>query len=272
MCSHSRSALKLQRDTSDLEICVPGATSVGGLLELVGTPMQIYLPVWHDNPEMMTGCASWKSPSSSASLQPCVPIEVLGTGTQLGPYVAAERALCTGAQHLRPKIGMLTVCCFPREDGTLACTVVRGAKGAARGTYVQKEMHTRQVQLRPGSHAFVRCAGEKFLRVAIASAPFGKASGHTSLAAEGPVLYAGELEVDADGLTRWNNMSGTYRPSADDAGLSLLPLEKLWRVVSEIGDFSSLDSGSGAQPDAQTQRLNDSLLLVSDLKWRRLFS
>mmetsp|Transcript_27575 Transcript_27575/g.63446 ORF Transcript_27575/g.63446 Transcript_27575/m.63446 type:complete len:259 (+) Transcript_27575:102-878(+) len=238
------------------------------------SPMQIYLPVWHDNPEMATGRVGWKSSSASLRRIPRNSIEVLDTGKQLGPYEAAERVLCTGAQHLRPKIGMLTACCFSSEDGTLACTVVRGAKGAARGTYVQKEMHTRQVQLRPGSHAFVRCAGEKFLRVAIASAPFGKASGHTSLAAEGPVLYAGELEVDADGLTRWNNMSGTYRPSADDAGLSLLPLEKLWRVVSEIGvsEPSALDSGSSAQPGDQTQRVGNSLLLVSDLEWRRSFS
>ncbi|KAJ1632692.1 hypothetical protein T492DRAFT_904916 [Pavlovales sp. CCMP2436] len=205
------------------------------------SPMQLYLPVWHDNPEMI-GCAGWKSPSSSLQSLPCDPIEMLDTGTQLGPYHAAKRALCTGAQHLRPKIGMLTACCFPSGDGTLACIVVRGVKGAVRGTYVQKEMTIRQ------------------------------ASGHASLAAEGPVLYAGELEVDADGLTRWNNMSGTYRPSADDAGRALLPLEKLWRVVSEIGVFDPppLDSGSSAQPGAQ--RMSDLLLLVSDLEWRRSFS
>ncbi|KAJ1621680.1 hypothetical protein T492DRAFT_886559 [Pavlovales sp. CCMP2436] len=218
------------------------------------SPTQIYLPVWHDNPEMMTGRADWKSPSASLRRSPC-------TDTQL---------LCTGAQHLRPKIGMLTACCFSSEDGTLACTVVRGAIGAVRGTYIQKEMTTRQVQLRSGSHAFVRCVGERFLRVAVASAPFGKASGHALLAGEGPVLFAGELEVDGDGLTRWNNMSGTYRPSADDADRALLPLDKLWRVVSEIDVFehSALDSGLNAQPGVQTQRVSERLLLVCDPEWR----
>jgi len=240
------------------------------------SPTQIYLPVWHDNPEMMTGRAGWKSSSAYLRRVPCNPIGVLDTGTQLGSYETAERALFIGAQHVRPKIGMLTACCFPSEDGTLACTVLRGAKGATRGTYVQTEMITRKVQLRPGSHAFVRCVGERFLRVAVAAAPFGKASGHALLAAEGPVLYAGELEVGAYGLTRWNNKSGTYRPSANDAGRALLPLDKFWRVVSEVGivepPTATLDFALGPQPATQNQRVSDSLLLVSDLEWRCSFS
>jgi len=240
------------------------------------SPTHIYLPVWHGNPEMTTGCAGWKAPSASLQRSPCCdPIGVPGIGTQFGPYEAAVRALCTGAQHLRPKIGMLTACCFPSEDGKLACAVLRGVKGATRGTYVQMEMATRQVQLKPGSHAFVRCVGERFLRVAVASASFGKASGHALLAAEGPVLYAGEVEVGVDGLTRWNNMSGTYRPSADDAGCALLPLDKLWRVVSEIGivepPTATLDSALGPQLGDQILHVGG-LLLVSDLEWRRSFS
>jgi len=238
------------------------------------SPTQVYLPVWQDNPEMATGRAGWKSSTASLRRMPRNSIKVLDTGKQLGPYEAAERVLCTGAQHFRPKIGMLTACCFPSEDGKLTCTVVRGSKGATRGTYVQTEMTTRQVQLRPSSHAFVRCVGERILRVAVASAPFGKASGQALLAAEGPVLYAGELEVGADGLTRWNNMSGTYQPSTNDAGRALLPLDKFWRVVSKIGVFEppAFDSGSSAQPGAQTQRVSDSLLLVSDLEWQLSFS
>mmetsp|Transcript_26793 Transcript_26793/g.67877 ORF Transcript_26793/g.67877 Transcript_26793/m.67877 type:complete len:226 (-) Transcript_26793:428-1105(-) len=225
---------------------------------------------------MATGRAGWKSSTASLRRMPRNSIKVLDTGKQLGPYEAAERVLCTGAQHFRPKIGMLTACCFPSEDGKLTCTVVRGSKGATRGTYVQTEMTTRQVQLRPSSHAFVRCVGERILRVAVASAPFGKASGHALLAGEGPVLFAGELEVDGDGLTRWNNKSGTYRPSANDAGRALLPLDKFWRVVSEVGivepPTATLDFALGPQPATQNQRVSDSLLLVSDLEWRCSFS
>jgi len=170
------------------------------------SPTQIYLPCWHDDLAVMTAAhAGWKSPSASSP------------------------------QHLRPKISLLTVCCFPDFDGTtLRCTLVRTAKDRSTSTYVQAAMTTRQVQLRPGSHAFVRCVGEVVLRVAVASAPFGTASGHAALGAEGPTIYAGEIEVDDSGkLIRWNNMSGTYKPSADDAHRALLPLDKFWRVVSD---------------------------------------
>jgi len=64
----------------------------------------------------------------------------------------------------------------------------------------------------PGSHAFVKVLHEPFLRVSPAASDFCRAGGHPQLANEAPVLYAGEVEVDAEGvLLRWNNLSGTYK-------------------------------------------------------------
>lgn len=82
-----------------------------------------------------------------------------------------------------------------------------------------------------GSHAFVRVAGESFLRVAFAAAPFGSSSGHGFLADAKPVLYAGELEVDEDSrLIRWNNLSGTYRPDSSMAFQAGLPIDRFFPV------------------------------------------
>eukprot|EP00974_Lingulodinium_polyedra_P022646 2187321-Lingulodinium_polyedra.AAC.1 len=59
--------------------------------------------------------------------------------------------------------------------------------------------------MQAGAYAVVRAPGEAFLRASLASpALLGEAAGHAGLAAEHPVVFAGEVEVDGNGaLVAW---------------------------------------------------------------------
>jgi hypothetical protein len=58
--------------------------------------------------------------------------------------------------------------------------------------------------LAEGSHAFVRCFGERHVRCTWHAFEFGFAEGHSLLARSNMVLMAGEVEVNAQGLVaRW---------------------------------------------------------------------
>ena len=82
-----------------------------------------------------------------------------------------------------------------------------------------------EATIKPGSHSFVRVPGEDFIRASKHAFPLGKASGHGVLSDEQPVLFAGEIEFNENGqLTRWNNISGTYRFPAQYALQAELPL------------------------------------------------
>jgi hypothetical protein len=90
----------------------------------------------------------------------------------------------------------------------------------------------REAQIKPGSHAFVALEGEPFIRVSLPASTFGSAAGHPQLAREKPVLYAGEVEFDEDSvLTRWSNMSGTYRCNDAMSYQADLPLDKFYAVL-----------------------------------------
>ena len=82
-----------------------------------------------------------------------------------------------------------------------------------------------------GAYAVVRCAGETFLRaLSCAPARFGEAAGHAALAAEGPVVFAGEVLLGEGGcVVAWNCMSGTYRMPDLYACQASLPLDALWQ-------------------------------------------
>jgi hypothetical protein len=72
----------------------------------------------------------------------------------------------------------------------------------------------RDMKIKPGTHAFVKMAGESSLRVSRLTCAFGEAMGHPQMSGEQPVEAAGEVEIDAEGqLVRWNNLSGTYKVS-----------------------------------------------------------
>ena len=72
----------------------------------------------------------------------------------------------------------------------------------------------RDMKIKPGTHAFVKMAGESSLRVSRLACAFGEAMGHPQMSGEQPVEAAGEVEIDAEGqLVRWNNLSGTYKVS-----------------------------------------------------------
>ena len=89
----------------------------------------------------------------------------------------------------------------------------------------------KDVLMEIGSHAFVRCYNEDFLRVTIVATEWNQACGHPWLANETPVLFAGEVEVDADQkVVRWSNLSGTYRFKSSTAGQASLSLQVYsWR-------------------------------------------
>jgi len=85
--------------------------------------------------------------------------------------------------------------------------------------------------LGPGTHVFVKIAGEEELRVGVATMEWGKAHGHMLLTNGQPVLYAGEVELsDGQALKRWNNFSGTYQCPDSMAFQAGLPLDKFFYV------------------------------------------
>jgi len=87
--------------------------------------------------------------------------------------------------------------------------------------------------IKAGTHPFVALKGEPYVRVGIVAHEFGAASGHPLLASEANVLYAGEMEFDSEQvLTRWNNLSGTYKCSDDMAFQAGLPLDKFYSIHS----------------------------------------
>jgi len=105
----------------------------------------------------------------------------------------------------------------------------------------------REKEIKPGSHAFVRAAGEPFLRLSQAAMEFGEASGHPQLSHnEENVLYAGEMEFNAEGeVVRWSNLSGTFQCRSSMAYQAELPQDKLWVVtdVSPHGDIPPASEG-----------------------------
>ena len=100
-----------------------------------------------------------------------------------------------------------------------------------RGTELGANLAT----IKPGSHTFVRVPGEDFIRASIRSFPFGKASGHPMLSDEKQVLFAGEIEIAEDGqLSRWSNVSGTYRFDKQHAVQAELPLDRFWGLFDGV--------------------------------------
>lgn len=107
--------------------------------------------------------------------------------------------------------------------------------------------------LKDGSHSFVQCLGEPYLRIGLVGKKFGESAGHTLLASEAPVLFAGEVEfINSGTLTRWNNMSGTYKCEPQMCFQTGLPLDKFWSfhegTEDELQNFSGekLRTESGA--------------------------
>jgi len=98
-----------------------------------------------------------------------------------------------------------------------------------RATGLGKEM-----VIKPGSHAFVVVKGEPYTRVGTMAHPFGEASGHPQLASEKQVLFAGEVEFNSQQeVTRWNNLSGTYKCEEFMAFQAGLPMDKFYAVRPE---------------------------------------
>ena len=72
---------------------------------------------------------------------------------------------------------------------------------------------TGEVDLAAGTYAVVLCSGEDYYRaLRVGPARLGEAGGHAGLAAEHPVLFAGEVWVGEQGsIVGWTSVSGTYR-------------------------------------------------------------
>lgn len=90
--------------------------------------------------------------------------------------------------------------------------------------------------MKVGTHAFVKCYGEDFLRATLLATPWTKGCGHPALAKETPILYAGEFEINDDQkLVKWSNLSGTYKCPVETAIQSRLPLDVFyeWQDAKE---------------------------------------
>ena len=112
----------------------------------------------------------------------------------------AEEPTLRSLEQPTPKARMPCLALRCDKNGLCSVRMFRGVKQGAEAT------------IKPGFHSFVRVPGEDFIRASKHAFPLGKASGHGMLSDEQPVLFAGEIEFNENGhLTRWNNISGTYR-------------------------------------------------------------
>ena len=95
------------------------------------------------------------------------------------------------------------------------------------------------IALSLGTYAVVRCAGESSFRALWTEpADLGQAAGHAGLAAERPVLFAGELQLGAGmRLCAWTNVTGTYHFPESLVKQSELPEDIFWafRSTSPVG-------------------------------------
>jgi hypothetical protein len=104
--------------------------------------------------------------------------------------------------------------------------------------------------LSKGSHAFVKCYGERHLRCAWHAFDFGFAGGHSLLADSGMVLMSGEIEVDAScRVTRWlMGRCGQAMPPRWAVDQSGLPITSAWAFIAgpEVDALSSPDRNKEA--------------------------
>jgi hypothetical protein len=74
----------------------------------------------------------------------------------------------------------------------------------------------RDMKIKPGTHDFVKMAGESSLRVSRLACAFGEAMGHPQMSGEQPVEAAGEVEIDAEGqlVSETTSLAPTRSPSS----------------------------------------------------------
>jgi hypothetical protein len=133
----------------------------------------------------------------------------------------AEEPTFRSLEQPTPKARMPCLALRCDENGQCSVRMFRGVQQGAEAT------------IKAGSHSFVQVPGEDFIRASKHAFPFGKASGHGVLSDEQPMLFAGEIEINENGqLTRWNNISGTYRFPAQYARQAELPLDAFWGLVN----------------------------------------
>ena len=132
-----------------------------------------------------------------------------------------------------PQTPLMRVTVNSKTHGTTARAVVDLGDGCLVDVDDDDLDHEQRTKLSPGSHAFVRCYGERCLRCTLLSFPFGFAGGHPTLANMDSVLMAGELDVDGAGrVTRWLNKSGLYMPPGYLLGQSGLPFDTAWLYLA----------------------------------------
>jgi hypothetical protein len=88
--------------------------------------------------------------------------------------------------------------------------------------------------LSKGSHAFVKCYGERHLRCTWHAFDFGFAGGHSLLAGGNMVLMSGEIEVSGSGrVTRWlMSQCGQAMPPRWAVDYSGLPITSAWAFIA----------------------------------------
>ena len=90
----------------------------------------------------------------------------------------------------------------------------------------------------------VKCAGEHFFRALFTQpATLGLAGGHAGLAAEQPVLFAGEIQLGPNSeLQAWTNVTGTYHFPEDLAQQSGLPADAFWAFQPSCNPANSTEA------------------------------
>jgi hypothetical protein len=179
-----------------------------------------------------------KRPSlPSAGAQPFVPI-ILAT---LQPSSTSGRSRAERAPASKYRDGLISEgCCV---SGTAVMDmgdgILRDVDSKTLGNEAAAGVLTK------GSHAFVKCYGERHLRCVWHAFDFGFAGKHSLLANSNVVLMSGEIEVDASGnVTRWlMSQCGQAMPPWWAVVHSGLPITSAWAFIagSEVDALSSPD-------------------------------
>ena len=200
------------------------------LLDSLGVPLDRYCPAQEAPVPAMRGCGRSESLHAAAPSRSLVwPVAANKAPEVFSPPAQAPPWMFSGVPllrlHMRPDSTTFeAIACFPTSQ-TPGQHIVWG-----EDKDIAPNRHIAQVVLPAGTYAVVKCAGEKSFRALhTAPAALGHAAGHAGLAAEGPVVFAGEVQLGASqDLLAWTNVTGTYHFPEAMAHQSDLPPSMFW--------------------------------------------
>ena len=212
------------------------------LLDALAVPLDRYRPAseW----PAMNGCGRNPQPSSAPTSSPAL------LPPQLVPTVASglPRTVLEGTTTPCPPwvhAGVPFMRLFFQSETRKFTALAHLTEPQAVGQQLQWDSRREVTVLpQPGTYAVVKCAGEHFFRALFTQpATLGLAGGHAGLAAEQPVLFAGEIQLGPNSeLQAWTNVTGTYHFPEDLAQQSGLPADAFWAFQPSCNPANSTEA------------------------------